>query len=104
MVDGGIKDILIANQIVGTKKIAALMKLCQRADAICVACDNGSNLQEISQAAAKANVTVHVLVDINIGMDRCGIHWSKHSTIVELCRLASTVVVVCFVFSKICDS
>jgi D-serine deaminase-like pyridoxal phosphate-dependent protein len=89
MVDGGIKDILIANEIVGKQKIAALMELCRKADAVCVACDDESNLRDLSKAAVAANVTLHVLVDVNIGMDRCGVDWRDNATIVAMSKLAS---------------
>ena len=88
LVDGGIKDVLIANEIVGEEKVNALVTLAGRCK-LCVACDNESNLRHISAEAAKAGVTVGVLVDINIGMNRCGILWSNHAEISKLSTLAS---------------
>ncbi|MDA1002671.1 MAG: alanine racemase [Chloroflexi bacterium] len=72
MADGGITDILIANEIVGETKIGRLIALAARVR-ICVAVDDETNLRAISGAATTAGVTVDVLVDINIGANRCGV-------------------------------
>ncbi len=72
LVEGGIRDILIANQIVGAHKIARLVRLARHAD-IAVAIDNIENAREISNAALEAGSTVRVLVEVNVGMDRCGV-------------------------------
>ncbi len=50
LVAGGIRDILIANQIVGEHKIARLVRLARHAD-IAVAVDNYDNAKQISDAA-----------------------------------------------------
>merc|ERR1719272_2527058 len=47
LVDGGIRDILIANQVVGVTKIQNMISLARRAT-ICVAVDSQQNLQHIS--------------------------------------------------------
>ncbi|MBM3139020.1 MAG: DSD1 family PLP-dependent enzyme [Chloroflexi bacterium] len=72
MADAGVEDILIANEIVGPLKIARLVALAARAR-VCVAVDDERNLREISAAAAPAGVTVDLLVDINVGANRCGV-------------------------------
>ncbi|MDI3339493.1 MAG: DSD1 family PLP-dependent enzyme [Sphaerobacter sp.] len=72
LVEGGIRDILIANQIVGPAKIARLVRLARYAD-LAVAVDDFENAQQISDAAEAAGTTVRVLVEVNIGMDRCGV-------------------------------
>jgi D-serine deaminase-like pyridoxal phosphate-dependent protein len=69
---GGIKDILIANQIVGKRKIARLVRLARHCD-IAVAVDNEKNAQEISDAAVEAESSVRILVEVNVGMNRCGV-------------------------------
>ena len=35
--------------------------------------DNAENVQAISDAASEKGVTIRVLVEVNIGMDRCGV-------------------------------
>jgi D-serine deaminase-like pyridoxal phosphate-dependent protein len=72
MVAGGIRDILIANQIVGARKLARLVSLARHADLI-VAVDDAQNVQELSQAAQAAGVSLRVLVEVDVGMHRCGV-------------------------------
>ena len=72
MVDGGIKNILIANQIVGPQKIARLAALARHAE-IMVAVDDRRQRADLCAAAQAAGVTIGVLVEVNIGMDRCGV-------------------------------
>ncbi len=72
MAAGGIDDILIANEIVGPQKIARLIAVAQQAR-LCVAVDDPRNIEELSQAASAAGLTLDVLVDINIGANRCGV-------------------------------
>lgn len=69
---GGITDILIANQIVGAKKIQRLVNLAAYTDLI-VAVDSLENASEISAAAQQKGVQAGVLVEVNIGNDRCGV-------------------------------
>ena len=40
LVDAGVRDVLIANEVVGEHKIGKLVELAKRVDALCVACDN----------------------------------------------------------------
>jgi D-serine deaminase-like pyridoxal phosphate-dependent protein len=72
MVAGGIDDILIANEIVGPQKIARLIDVARLAR-LCVAVDDTRNIEELSQAVSSAGIELDVLVDINIGQNRCGV-------------------------------
>ena len=72
LVEGGIQDILIANQIVGEHKIFRLTDLAQRAN-LTVAVDNPENVKTLSQAASATGVKIRVLVELDIGMGRCGV-------------------------------
>ena len=72
MVEGGIRDILIANQVVGARKIARLVSLARHADLI-VAVDDPQNVEELSQAAQVAGASLRVLVEVDVGMRRCGV-------------------------------
>jgi D-serine deaminase-like pyridoxal phosphate-dependent protein len=67
----GIEDILIANQVVGTK-IARLVDLARRCR-VTVAVDSAENVYALSAAASHAGVTIPCLVEVNVGMDRCGV-------------------------------
>lgn len=72
LADAGIRNILIANQIVGPVKIARLIELRKRSNPI-VAVDSLENARMISEMASVAGVDIGVLVEVNIGMNRCGV-------------------------------
>ena len=72
MAAGGINDILIANQIVGPRKIARLVNLRKQAD-VMVCVDNESNVRQLSLAAAEKGVRVRVLIEVDVGMNRAGV-------------------------------
>jgi D-serine deaminase-like pyridoxal phosphate-dependent protein len=68
----GISDILIANQIVGERKIRRLMNLAAYTR-VMVAVDSDDNIRELSAAAQARVVELGVLVEVNIGHNRCGV-------------------------------
>jgi D-serine deaminase-like pyridoxal phosphate-dependent protein len=72
MAYAGVKDILIANQVIGPKKISRLVNLRRHADVI-VCVDDMRNVQEIGLAALQKGVTVRLLIEVNVGMDRAGV-------------------------------
>jgi D-serine deaminase-like pyridoxal phosphate-dependent protein len=72
LADAGIRDILIANQIVGRVKIARLIELAKRAEPM-VAVDSEENARMISEAAVKAGLKIRALVEVNVGLNRCGV-------------------------------
>ncbi len=72
LVDGGIGDVLVANQVVDAAKIRRLAALARRARvAVCV--DQAHNVADLSAAAAAAGSELAVLVEIEVGMQRCGV-------------------------------
>ncbi|MCL5027160.1 MAG: DSD1 family PLP-dependent enzyme, partial [Chloroflexi bacterium] len=83
LVAGGIRDILIANQVVGKAKIARLMSLARQANMI-VAVDNPGNIAELSAAARAAGTMLGVLVEVNVGTNRCGV--APGEPAIGLCR------------------
>lgn len=72
MADAGIRDILIANQIVGPLKIERLAALCRRAD-VKIAVDNMDNVRALGAAASVTGVEIGVLVEVELGMGRAGV-------------------------------
>jgi D-serine deaminase-like pyridoxal phosphate-dependent protein len=72
LADHGFRDLLVANQVVGRRKIARLARLAGRVD-LKVAVDDAVHVDALSEAAAAAGVSVGLLVEVNIGMDRCGV-------------------------------
>ena len=75
-IHAGIRDVLIANQVVGSQKIARLINLAKHSE-IMVAVDSPQNVQAISEAAVAKGATVRTLIEVNIGMDRCGVEPGK---------------------------
>ena len=85
LADAGIRDIVIGNQIIGPRKIRRLTVLAERAHvAVCV--DSAANVTELSEAACQSRVLLGVLVEVDVGMDRCGV-----ATPEEAVRLALRV-------------
>ena len=68
----GIRDILIANQIVGDAKIARLMRVLDAADVI-VSVDACENVATLAEAARKNGKTLRVVMEVNTGMNRAGV-------------------------------
>ena len=72
MVDGGIRDVLIANEVVGADKLRRLAALAKRAT-IKVCADDAGNVHELDAAARAAGVVLDVLVEVDVGAHRCGV-------------------------------
>jgi D-serine deaminase-like pyridoxal phosphate-dependent protein len=73
LADAGITNLLVANQVVGPAKVQRLADLARRVDALRVAVDDQGQVREIAAAARAAGVTVGLLVEVDIGMGRCGV-------------------------------
>ncbi len=72
MIEAGLGDIQIANQIVGGHKISKLVELSERASLAC-AIDSLENAVELSEAFVQAGRKLSVLVEIDTGLHRCGL-------------------------------
>jgi D-serine deaminase-like pyridoxal phosphate-dependent protein len=83
MAAAGIRDILIANQIVGAIKVARLVELAKRADPI-VCVDSIDNLSELDAAFRQSNQCLRVAIEVDIGMNRAGV--APGGAVVELAR------------------
>jgi D-serine deaminase-like pyridoxal phosphate-dependent protein len=71
MVAAGPQEILIANEIVDPDHVRRLPGIA-RQTALIVAVDDSRNARQLSAAAAAAGVQLGVLVDVDVGMSRCG--------------------------------
>jgi D-serine deaminase-like pyridoxal phosphate-dependent protein len=71
MVEGGIGNVLVSNEVAGAAKLDRLAALARRASVgICV--DDPANVAELEAAAARAGAILDVLVEIDVGGRRCG--------------------------------
>lgn len=72
MVRGGVKDVLVSNEIAGANKLRRLAALARDARiGVCV--DDIANVAEIASAAEALDVQLSVLVEIDVGSRRCGV-------------------------------
>jgi D-serine deaminase-like pyridoxal phosphate-dependent protein len=72
MVEGGIRDVYVSNEVVGARKLDRLAALAHEAR-VMVAVDNEVALEALGAAARKAGVTIRALVEIDCGAGRCGV-------------------------------
>ncbi len=68
---GGVPDILVTNQVVGATKLARLAALAKITQ-VAVCADDARQVAAIEAAAEAAGVRLPVLVEIDVGMGRCG--------------------------------
>ncbi len=80
----GIQDILIANQVVGARKVKRLAGLAAYTHMM-VAVDSAANVQELSTAASARGVKMGVLIEVNIGNNRCGVE--PNGAVLALARI-----------------
>lgn len=81
---GGVKDILVSNEVVSPRKLARLAGLARMADvAVCV--DDAMTIGAIESAAEAAGVRIRVLVEIDVMGVRCGVRPGEEAA--ELARL-----------------
>jgi len=72
MVEGGVMNVLVSNEVVGAPKLARLAALARRARvSVCV--DNEQNVADLDAAARAAGAKLDVLVEVNVGANRCGV-------------------------------
>lgn len=72
MVDHGIDDVLIANQVVGPRKAAELARIAGQASVL-VAVDSAINGDELAAAAVEAGSRIGVIVEVDVGLHRSGV-------------------------------
>ena len=84
MVAAGIDDVLVANEVVDPGRLNRLVTLAHTAK-VTVAVDDPEPVNALSDRAARAGVTVGVLVDVDILLHRCGVASSADA--LELARV-----------------
>jgi D-serine deaminase-like pyridoxal phosphate-dependent protein len=72
MVDGGVTDVLVSNEVVGAQKLARLARLAKRAKiGICV--DHPAQVEALGVAIKAEGAEIDVYVEIDVGARRCGV-------------------------------
>lgn len=72
MAAGGVRDVLVANMVVGEAKWRRVAALCRSADPI-IACDHYAQVEPLSQICLSQGVAPRVIIEVDIGLDRVGI-------------------------------
>jgi 3-hydroxy-D-aspartate aldolase len=73
MLEGGVMNVMISNEVVGAGKIARLAALGKRARvSVCV--DDAQNVADLDAAARAVGATLDVLIEVNVGANRCGVN------------------------------
>ena len=85
MAHGGVRDIFISNEVVGEAKVKRVAALARRAKvSICV--DELASVKALAGAADTCGVILHVLVELNVGANRCGVETAD-----DVVRLAKAI-------------
>ena len=78
MAQAGIGDVLIANQVVHPDKVRVTMDAA-RLTRLTVAVDDPRNVDRLSAAATEAGVELELLIEIDVGMVRCGVRTKEEA-------------------------
>jgi 3-hydroxy-D-aspartate aldolase len=70
---GGIKDVLVSNQVRDPAKIDRLARMPKLGARVLVCVDDLANVADLSAAAQKHGTTIECLVEIDCGAGRCGV-------------------------------
>ena len=84
MADAGFTDILIPYNIIGVSKLSRLMALAAQIN-ISVTADSAFVIHGLSNAAGQAGLTLTVLIECDMGAQRCGVQSPQEAA--ELARL-----------------
>ena len=88
MAAAGIEDILITTEIIGSVKIARFMELLRKHPRLKVVVDSHAGVDQIAAAAQRLGLVANVLVEINVGQNRCGVQPGRPA--VELAQYIAT--------------
>ena len=70
---GGIKDILVSNQVRDPAKIDRLARLPKLGARTIVCVDDIDNVAELSEAAVRHGTTIECFIEMDVGAGRCGV-------------------------------
>ncbi len=83
-VRGGIKDVLVSNQVRNPAKIDRLAKLPKLGANITVCIDDVDNVAELSEAAVRNGTELNCYIEIDCGAGRCGVTTTE--AVVEIAK------------------
>ena len=83
-VRGGIKDVLVSNQVRGPQKLDRLARLPLQGAHITVCVDDVDNVADLSAAATKHGTTLDCFIEIDCGAGRCGVTTTE--AVVEIAK------------------
>lgn len=86
LVEAGVPDILIANEIVQKSKIERAAGYAKKTR-LTLCADQKQNILDLNEAAEKAGSTIHIYIEFDVGMNRCGV--STYEAFYELAKLVS---------------
>ncbi|MBV8604416.1 MAG: DSD1 family PLP-dependent enzyme [Pelomonas sp.] len=75
-VAAGVRDIHISNEVTGARKAALLAELARHA-LLSTCVDHADQIATLAAALNEADARVDVLVEVNVGQDRCGVNGAE---------------------------
>lgn len=72
LAEAGLGPVLMANQVVGDQKVDRLMSLLSGGCDVTVAVESSFNVDQLAAGAARSGQTPSAIVEIDVGMRRCG--------------------------------
>lgn len=87
-VRGGIRDVLVSNQVRDPAKIDRLARLPLRGSRIIVCVDDIANVAELSAGAQRHGTTLECFVEIDCGAGRCGVRTTE--AVVQIAQAIDT--------------
>ncbi len=83
-VRGGIKDVMVSNQVTDPAKIDRLARMPKLGARILVCVDDPDNVADLSAAAVRHGTEIEALVEIDCGAGRCGV--TTTAEVVDIAR------------------
>eukprot|EP00051_Salpingoeca_urceolata_P004635 m.66558 g.66558 ORF g.66558 m.66558 type:complete len:350 (-) comp13760_c0_seq2:627-1676(-) len=87
LVNAGVTDILLTNEVVGAAKLKRLGGLLKQGADIAVLADCRRNLDDLARLARDIESPIRVFIEVNVGQNRCGVEPASP----ELLDLANTI-------------
>ncbi len=86
LVQNGVKNVLISNEIIGLTKLRKFAELARKATmALCV--DSVEGIEQLRQVSNESGQELSCLIDVDVGMHRCGVTPQEAA---KLAKLASS--------------